>query len=238
VTSLGIVFSRQALRRNLLLAVSAIVLLAGVAVAPAQAQARIDRDEWRRSDRAERKARKRAQKDYNRDGVIDRSERQSNRYYRDRNYTGTRNRTQPRVYDYRNSPYDPYYNNPNYRRNPYNPYGNYGGNYGYYGNGYPQTDSRYYDNREGDEDREEVARRAAQQGYYEGYQRGQYDRQSGARQPKPTGHGAYQFGFSGWNPDWGSAQTYQQYYRQYFIQGYNDGFGRRNMNSRYSRRWW
>jgi hypothetical protein len=228
------------------------IMVAGLVAVPAQAQDRRDRGDWnqnrrdtRRSDKAERKAAKRAQQDYNGDGVIDRGNRQS--YSRDRNYTSTRNRTvrprsNSRAYDYRdyrNSPVDPYASYPpNYRRNPsYNAYGNngyYGGGYG----GYQNYDRRYYDNREGDEDREEVARRAAQQGYYEGFQRGQYDRSIGANQPKPTGHGAYQFGFSGWNPEWGSAQTYQQYYRQYFVQGYQDGFGRRSMNSRYSRRWW
>jgi hypothetical protein len=130
-----------------------------------------------------------------------------------------------RGYSYRNGSGDPYGNYPSYGRNPY-------GNNGAYYNG------RYYDNRRGDLNPEEIARRAAQQGYYDGFQRGQYDLRIGARQPKPTGHGAYQTAFNGWNPEWGSALTFQQYYRQYFIQGYQDGFGRRQMNRQYSRRWW
>lgn len=188
-------------------------MVAGLIAVPAQAQGNRDRADWgknrstvRKSDKAQRKAAKQAQQDYNGDGVIDRSKRQS--YGRDRNYTSTRNRTvRPRsgsgYNDYRNSRVDPYANYPNYRRNPYNNNG-YSGNNGYYGGynggyngGYQNYDRRYYDNREGDEDREEVARRASQQGYYEGFQRGQYDRQIGARQPKPQGHGAYQFGYSG-----------------------------------------
>jgi hypothetical protein len=122
-----------------------------------------------------------------------------------------------RVYDYRNSPYDPYYNYPSY------------GNYGSYGNPYG------YANRRGDLNQQEVAERAAQNGYYAGFQRGQYDAQQRAR-ANPQGHGAYQFGFDGFDPEWGSAATYQQYYRQYFIQGYNDAFGRRTFNQRYYRR--
>jgi hypothetical protein len=97
---------------------------------------------------------------------------------------------------------------------------------------------RYADDREGDLNREEVARRAAQQGYYDGFERGQNDRRIGARRPKPEGHGAYQTALNGWDPEWGSEQTFRQTYRQYFMQGYEDGFGRRQMNRRYSRRWW
>jgi hypothetical protein len=147
--------------------------------------------------------------------------------YSDGYYGRARNRSydRARIYDYRNRGGDPYANYPSYRQNPY-------------GNNGVEYNGRYYDNREGDLDRDEVARRAAQQGYYEGFQRGQYDLRIGANRPKPTGHGAYQFGLSGWNPEWGSALTYQQYYRQYFMQGYQDGFGRRSMNRRYSRRWW
>src|SRR5438105_3600530 len=73
-------------------------------------------------------------------------------------------------------------------------------------------------------------------GYCDGFERGQYDRSIRAHQPNPQGHGAYQFALDGWNPEWGSAQTYQEYYRQYFIQGYADGYGRRAFNERYRRR--
>lgn len=114
-------------------------------------------------------------------------------------------------------------------------------NGGYYGGGYGNQapyDPRYRSDREGDEDREEVARRAAQQGYYDGYQRGQYDRSSGSRRPNPTGHGAYQYGYNGFDPDWGSGLTYRRYYQQYFVQGYNAGFGQRSFDRRHQRRWW
>lgn len=137
-------------------------------------------------------------------------------YQRARNRNFARNNS--RVYDNRNSPYDPYYNYPSYRDYP----------------GY--NNNRYYSNSEGDIDREEVAERAAQNGYYAGYQRGLYDAQHRAR-PNPTGHGAYQHGFDGFDPEWGSASTYQQYYRNYFVQGYNDAFSRRQFNRRYSRRY-
>jgi hypothetical protein len=127
------------------------------------------------------------------------------------------------------------YIRPGSRNYPYNNGGYYGNNnpygYGNYGGG-------YYSNEEGDIDREEVARRAAQQGYYDGYQRGVYDRSSGSRRPNPMGHGAYQHGFNGFNPEWGSAQTYRQYYQQYFLQGHQAGFGQRQMDRRYQRRWW
>lgn len=112
------------------------------------------------------------------------------------------------------------------------PNGNRGYDNGTYDNG------QYRDDREGDLDRQEVARRATQQGYTDGFERGQYDLRIGARQPKPQGHGAYETALNGWDPKWGSAQTFQQSYRQHFIQGYEDGFGRRQRNSQYSRRGW
>jgi hypothetical protein len=101
-----------------------------------------------------------------------------------------------------------------------NRYPAYGGGYGSGG---------YYDNREGDKDRDDVARIAAQNGYNSGFQRGQYDAQQRNR-PNPQGHGAYQFGYDGFDRSWGSASTYQQYYRQYFVQGYQDGYNRRSFN--------
>jgi hypothetical protein len=163
---------------------------------------------------------------------------QRNGYYYDQNGN--------RVYDYRNGgTYDPYSTYPQYRRQTYPYYGNsypnggyYGNSYpngGYYGNGYPYGNSGYYDNREGDKDREDVARAAAQNGYYAGFERGQYDAQRGNR-ANPQGHGAFQFGFDGFDPSWGSAQTYQQTYRQYFIQGYNDAYSRRSYTNRFPRR--
>src|SRR6185369_8082268 len=135
-----------------------------------------------------------------------------------------------RVYDYRGGNVDPYTAYPQYRRNNGAYYGNggyYGGNSGYYGgsnsgyyggnsgsyNGYPNAG--YYNNGRGNEDRDDVARRAAQNGYNAGFQRGQYDAYNRNR-PVPTGHGAYQFGYDGFDPSWGWASTYQQAYRQYF----------------------
>jgi hypothetical protein len=105
--------------------------------------------------------------------------------------------------------------------------GSYPGSGGY-GNG------GYYDNREGDKDRDEVARIAAQNGYTAGFQRGQYDAQQRNRS-NPQGHGAYQFGFDGFDPNWGSASTYQQTYRSYFVRGYQDGYNRRSYNRSYYR---
>lgn len=135
-------------------------------------------------------------------------------------------------YDQEHSRYDPYASSPTYRRNRNNSYGGYGSG-GVYTN-----DPRYRTDREGDLDREEVARRAAQQGYYDGYQRGQYDRSRGTRRGNPQGHGAYEHALNGFDPEWGSAMTFQQYYRQYFVRGYEAGFGQRTMDRRYSRRWW
>ena len=153
--------------------------------------------------------------------------------YLDGYYGRSRSRdyNRSRVYDDRNSRVDPYANSPSYRRNPNRNNDRYSGNGALY-------NGRYYDDREGDLDREEVARRAAQQGYYDGFYRGQHDQRQRVRRGNPQGHGAYQFALNGWNPEWGSAQTFQQYYRQYFLQGYQDGFGRRQMNRQYSRRWW
>ena len=116
---------------------------------------------------------------------------------------------------------DPYYDNRDR--------GRYGDSYGY-------GTSPVYDNREGDIDRDEVAQRAAQNGYSAGFERGQYDMQQRAR-ANPQGHGAYQHGMDGFDPEWGSAATYQQTYRQYFVQGYNDAFGRRQFDRRYNRRY-
>jgi hypothetical protein len=104
------------------------------------------------------------------------------------------------------------------------PYNNYPG----YGNG------GYYDNREGDKDRDDVARIAAENGYRAGFERGQYDAAQ-RNHANPQGHGAYQFGFDGFDPNWGSASTYQQYYRSYFVRGYQDGYNRRSYNRDYRR---
>ncbi len=99
---------------------------------------------------------------------------------------------------------------------------------GYYGNqrGY------YTDDRDGNRDRDDVARDAARNGYSAGFERGQYDAQRRNR-PNPQGHGAYQFGYDGFDPDWGWASTYQQSYRQYFVQGYQDAYNRRSFNRNY-----
>jgi hypothetical protein len=161
----------------------------------------------------------------NRGVVIDRSQTRAKRGART-----YRDNTGNRVYDYRGSRVDPYASYPQYRRQGSYPYyGN--GNQPYYGNG----SQPYYDNREGDIDREDVAEKAARNGYYAGFQRGQYDA-SRRDNPNPYGHGAYQYGFDGFDPDWGSASTYQQYYRQYFIQGYQDAYGQRGYNRQYNRR--
>lgn len=143
--------------------------------------------------------------------------------YSDGYYSRQRNRNYDRarvwnnqVYDYRNSPYDPYYNYPSY------------GNYS--GGGVP-----YYNNERGDESPQEVAQRGAQNGYYAGFQRGAYDAQQRNR-ANPQGHGAYQFGFDGFDPEWGSAAVYQSNYRNGFLQGYQDGYNRRTYNRRFNRR--
>ena len=137
------------------------------------------------------------------------------RGYQDGYYSRTRNRTYER--DRYTNYY--YYGNSQYGQNPYGqyPYGQYPG----YG------DQPYYDNREGDRDPEDVARAAAQNGYNAGFERGRYDA-SRRNKANPQGHGAYRYGLDGFNPEWGSASIYQQYYRAYFVQGYNDGHGRRN----------
>jgi len=72
-----------------------------------------------------------------------------------------------------------------------------------------------------------LAQRAAQQGFEDGFVRGQYDRSIGVRRPNPQGHGAYEHALNGWNPEWGGASTFQQYYRSYFLQGYQQGYGGR-----------
>jgi hypothetical protein len=122
-----------------------------------------------------------------------------------------------RVYDYRNSPYDPYYNFPSYGNFPSGSY------------------QPYYSNERGDESPREVAQRGAQNGYYAGFQRGQYDAAQRLK-ANPQGHGAYQFGFDGFDPEWGSAATYQSNYRNAFVQGYHDGYSRRSFNQRFNRR--
>jgi hypothetical protein len=139
--------------------------------------------------------------------------------YQDAFYGRARNRdfdrSRVRVYDYRNSPYDPYSSFPSYRRTPY-------------------SSAPTYDNSEGDKDRDEVAQAGAQNGYRAGFERGVYDARQNNR-ANPQGHGSYQFGFDGFVPEWGSASTYQQYYRSYFVQGYEDGYNRRSSNFRYRR---
>jgi hypothetical protein len=140
------------------------------------------------------------------------------RGYQDGYYSRTRNRT----YERSRYPNYYYYGNSQYGQTvPYGQYPGYGG-------------QPYYDNREGNRDREDVARSAAQTGYNAGYERGVYDAQR-RNKANPQGHGAYQYGLDGFNPEWGSASIYQQYYRAYFIQGYNDGHGRRNKAYNYRR---
>jgi len=152
------------------------------------------------------------------------STRANNTYYRSRNRNPYYGNTNPY---YGNN--NPYYGN----NNP--PYGNsdpyYGSNSGYgYGN-YGTVD-----NRRGNKDPEEVAQIAARAGYYAGFERGQYDGTRDRRaNPDPYHHGAYQFGLDGWNREWGSGQTYQQYYRGYFVQGYNDAYQRRRQTFTYRR---
>jgi hypothetical protein len=219
---------------------SVFVLLAGIS--PAFAQDNGKHKGWYKNGKASEKAARKANKAArlgnggvvvgdtirnDRNGtVIDRSQtraRRNTRTYRDSNGN--------RVYDYRGTRVDPYAQYPQYRRQGTYPYNNSNGNYPYYGNG----SQPYYDNREGDLDRDEVAERAAQNGYYAGFQRGQYDA-SRRNRSNPYGHGAYTFGYDGFDPSWGSASTYQQYYRQYFTQGYQDGYGQRGYNRQYNRR--
>jgi len=114
--------------------------------------------------------------------------------------------------------------------NPYDPYSSYPG----YSTSSPYGSAPYYNNDEGDRSRDDVARAGAQNGYTAGFERGQYDAQNHNR-PNPQGHGAYQFGFDGFDPSWGSASVYQQSYRSYFVQGYQDGFNRRSYDRRYYR---
>jgi hypothetical protein len=138
--------------------------------------------------------------------------------YSDGFYGRSRNRTYDRsrvsIY-YGTNPYDPYSSYPGYTTSPYGTYPRYG-NYG-------------------DKSPQEVANVAAQYGYTEGFQRGQYDAANGNR-PNPQGHGAYQFAMDGFVQDWGNASVYQSTYRQYFIQGYEAGFNRRDYDRRYYRR--
>jgi hypothetical protein len=219
------------------MALSLLLVLFSVAVASAQVRVNNDKAERKAERKAARLNQQQAQRSavVENNGVIDRSRVHSDGS--DRRSTVHRNangngyyydRYGNRVYDYRNNRVDPFYNYPQYRRN-----NGYYGSYpnGYYGNSNPY----YYDNREGSRDRGDVSRSAAQTGYYEGFQRGQYDAQQRNR-PNPYGHGAYQFGYDGFDPSWGSASTYQQTYRQYFIQGYNDGYSQRGYTSRYPQR--
>jgi hypothetical protein len=158
------------------------------------------------------------------------------RGYSDGFYGRAQNRD-PYGYNNGGRSYDPYGrgNNDRYSTRNRRSSGGYYPNGGYYGG---TNDPRYYSDREGDLDRDEVAKRAAQQGYYDGYQLGQYDRAQGTRRPNPQGHGAFQNALNGFDPEWGSALTYQRYYRQYFVQGHQAGFGQRSFDRRYQRRWW
>lgn len=92
--------------------------------------------------------------------------------------------------------------------------------YFYNGRDYDYT----VDNRRGDLDSREVADRARQNGYQQGLQEGQYDVSSRQSRPNPQGHGSYQFGLDGWDPNWGSGLVYQQAYRQGYQRGYNEAF--------------
>lgn len=133
----------------------------------------------------------------------------SDGYYR-------RGRVNVQVYDYRDYQYDPYYTRP-----------------GWYNSG---RYSEYYSNERGDLEPHEVAERAAQNGYYAGYQRGVYDAQR-RNKANPRGHGAWQFALDGFDPEWGSASTYRSSYRDWFVRGYNDGYGRRAYDQNYRRRY-
>lgn len=139
--------------------------------------------------------------------------------YSDGYYRRARNssyRLGVQVYDDRNYPYDPYYTRPGWT------------NSGRY--------SEYYSNERGDLEPREVAERAAQNGYYAGYQRGLYDAQRRNR-PNPQGHGAWQFALDGFDPEWGSASTYRAAYRDAFVRGYDDAFGRREFDQTHRRRY-
>jgi len=100
----------------------------------------------------------------------------------------------------------------------------------YYPNGYPT----YYRNATVSSD---FSQRATQQGYYDGFYRGQYDRQNRVKRPNPQGHGAYEFALNGWEEDWGNQSAYQQAYRQYFLEGYQDGYGNRAFRQNYRPRY-
>jgi hypothetical protein len=132
--------------------------------------------------------------------------------------------------------HDPYCTVTHHGHRPYS--GPYYGNSGPYSGGHRTSGGfwGYLADRDGDLSRSEVAERAAYNGYRAGYVRGQYD-SGGGNRLNPYGHGAYEFGLDGWSDDWGWGATYQQVYRQYFVQGYNDGFNRRNAHCRYERRY-
>jgi hypothetical protein len=99
----------------------------------------------------------------------------------------------------------------------------------YYPNGYPN----YNRNSVGSD----FTQRALQQGYYDGFYRGQYDRGQGIKRPNPQGHGAYEFALNGWEQDWGNSGAYQQTYRQAFMEGYQDGYGNRAFRQNYRPRY-
>ena len=247
-------FHGNLLRLGIAVALSVFATL--VSIAPANAQVRVDNGNhygWYKNGTAAQKEAKRAarlggQQQQQRGVVVDngtvidrsrvaRTGTQRGTTYRNGNYYDQYGN---RVYDYRNRRVDPYSSYPQYRRQQYGynnyPYGNSGyNNYGYSNNPYGYSNAPYYDNREGDLNRNEVAQRASQNGYYAGYQRGAYDAQQRNR-PNPQGHGAYQYGFDGFDPSWGSASTYQQYYRQSFIHGYQDGYGQRGYTRESPRR--
>ena len=235
------------------------VFTAVISVAPASAQVRVDstKAERKAEKRAARLGRPQAQDQrtviVDNGTVIDRSRvrvdprahrTDSNKRYTYRN-GAYYDQNGARVYDYRNSRVDPYAQYPQYRRNnnysygyPSSGYSNTYPNYGY-SNGYPSSgyyggypNYGAYNNGKGDRDRDDVARDAARNGYNAGFQRGQFDAAQRNR-PVPQGHGAYTFGYDGFDPSWGWASTYQQTYRQYFLRGYQDGFNRRGFNGRY-----
>jgi hypothetical protein len=95
----------------------------------------------------------------------------------------------------------------------------------YYPNGYPTR----YRNSSGSD----FTQRSTQQGYYDGFYRGQYDRGQGIKRPNPQGHGAYEFALNGWTEEMGNQGAFQQAYRQYFLEGYQDGYGNRAFRQNY-----
>ena len=219
--------------------VLAVALGAGLSLAPAQAQYGSYRDRGVSRADLQRIALLNGYADGYEHGVMDRRYRRSSNY-RDRNEyrraTGGYESRWGYAREYQNwfrqayargymDGFNGRTRNRDYDRGRYPSYGGYPG----YNNGHP-----YYGNGRGDLSPQEVAERASRNGYYAGFQRGQYDAQRRAR-ANPQGHGAYQFAFDGYDREWGSASTYQQYYRRYFVEGYNDAYGRRSFNRRYNR---